>query len=113
MTGAMCLRGDELLVADTPDFRVLASPDIALRAGLNGYEVDGEVKIPSARISPRELTTSVSTSPDERIVGLDGSRGHRPVDGAIASSAGSAWCSAMPCAWTRMASRRAWKARSW
>ena len=70
MTGAMFVRGDELLVADTPDFRVVASPDIALRAGLNGYEVDGTIRIPSARISPRELTTSVSTSPDERIVGL-------------------------------------------
>ena len=70
MTGAMRLRGDELLVADTPELRVLASPDIVLHAGANGYQVEGEVKIPNARISPREITTSVSTSLDERIVGL-------------------------------------------
>jgi len=71
MTGSMRMRGEQLLVADTPELRVLASPDLVLRAGANGYEVEGEVKIPSARISPREITTSVSTSPDERIVGLD------------------------------------------
>ena len=70
MTGSMRLRGDQLLVADTPELRVLASPDIVLSAGANGFEVEGEVKIPSARISPREITTSVSTSPDERIVGV-------------------------------------------
>ena len=70
MTGAMRLRGDQLLVADTPELRILASPDIVLHAGANGYDVEGEVKIPNARISPREITTSVSTSPDERIVGL-------------------------------------------
>jgi translocation and assembly module TamB len=68
MTGSMRLRGKELLIADTPDFRVIASPDLVLRAGADGYLVEGEVLVPSARISPRELTTSVGTSPDERIV---------------------------------------------
>jgi translocation and assembly module TamB len=71
MTGSMRLRGQELLVADTPELRVLATPDIVLRAGPAGFDVEGEVSIPNARISPRELTTSVSTSPDEIIVGLD------------------------------------------
>jgi translocation and assembly module TamB len=71
MTGAMQVRGDELLVADTPDFRIFATPDLVLRAGPNGYEVEGEIRIPTARISPRELTTSVNTSADERIVGLE------------------------------------------
>ena len=81
MTGAMRLRGDQLLVADTPDLRVLASPDLTLRAGPDGYDVEGEVEIPTARISPRELTTSVGTSPDERIVGIDRDRGDRAFDG--------------------------------
>jgi translocation and assembly module TamB len=71
MTGAMRVRGDQLMVADTPDFRVIASPDLTLHAGPNGYEVEGEIKVPTARISPRELTTSVGTSPDERVVGID------------------------------------------
>ena len=81
MTGSMRLRGTELLVADTPEYRVIASPDIVLLAGTDGYRVEGEVLVPTARISPRELTTSVSTSPDERIVGLDGRRRHRAFDG--------------------------------
>jgi translocation and assembly module TamB len=71
MTGSMRLHGQDLLVADTPEFRITATPDIVLRAGPDGYVVEGEVLIPSARISPRELTTSVGTSPDERIVGID------------------------------------------
>ena len=71
MTGEMRLVGDQLLVADTPEYRVLASPDIVLRAGADGYRVEGQVVIPTARISPREITTSVSSSSDERIVGVD------------------------------------------
>jgi translocation and assembly module TamB len=71
MTGSMRFRGEELLVADTPEYRVLASPDIVLLAGTDGYRVEGEVLVPTARISPRELATSVSTSPDERIVGVE------------------------------------------
>jgi translocation and assembly module TamB len=70
LTGAMRLRGDQLLVADTPDYRVLASPDIVVYAGKTGYHAEGKVVIPNARISPRELTSSIGTSPDERIVGL-------------------------------------------
>jgi translocation and assembly module TamB len=71
MTGSMRLRGEELLVSDTPEYRVVASPDLLLRAGADGYLVEGTVEIPMARISPRELTATVSTSPDERIVGID------------------------------------------
>ena len=70
LRGTMRVRGDQLLVADTPDFRVLASPDITLRAGADGYHAEGEVLIPTARISPREITSTVGTSPDERIVGV-------------------------------------------
>jgi translocation and assembly module TamB len=70
MTGALRLHGDELLVADTPGLRVFASPDVTLHAGRHGYRVEGRVQIPTARISPRSLQSSVSTSPDERIVGL-------------------------------------------
>ena len=105
MTGAMRLRGDELLVADTPEYRVLASPDIVLHAGTDGYRVEGEVLIPSARISPRELTTSVGTSPDERIVGLRGRGGHRAFDGGADRRRASRSCSATPCAWRPMDSR--------
>jgi translocation and assembly module TamB len=71
MTGSMRMQGEELLVADTPEYRVLASPDLTLRAGPDGYDVEGEVLIPRARISPKDLSSTVQTSPDERVVGLD------------------------------------------
>jgi translocation and assembly module TamB len=71
MTGSMRMQGEELLLADTPEYRVLASPDLTLRAGPDGYDVEGEVLIPRARISPKDLSSTVQTSPDERVVGLD------------------------------------------
>jgi translocation and assembly module TamB len=71
MTGQMRLKGDQLMVADTPDFRVIASPDLLFTAGAEGFDVTGEVLIPLARITPRDLSTTVSTSSDERIVGIE------------------------------------------
>jgi len=71
MTGQMRLKGDQLMIADTPDFRVIASPDLLFTAGADGFDVTGEVLIPLARITPRDLSTTVSTSPDERIVGTE------------------------------------------
>ena len=69
MTGSMRLTGKELLVADTPEYRVQASPDLTVAADGDGYTVTGQILIPWARISPKDLSTSISTSPDERIVG--------------------------------------------
>ena len=71
MTGSMQLTGDQLLVADTPDLRIVASPDLTLTADAAGYEVTGRILIPNARITPRDLSTTVATSPDERVVGVD------------------------------------------
>ena len=71
MTGAMRLWGKNLQVADTPDFRIVASPDLTFTAGRDGFDVTGQVLIPMARITPRDLTTRVTTSSDERIVGLE------------------------------------------
>ena len=71
MNGSMRLDGDQLLIADTPEYRIVASPDLTVTANTNGYLVTGSVHIPSALIAPKDLTTSVSTSPDERIVGID------------------------------------------
>jgi len=52
MTGQMRLQGDQLMVADTPDFRVVASPNLLFTAGVDGFDVTGEVLIPLARITP-------------------------------------------------------------
>lgn len=69
MTGELHLEGEQLMLADTPDFRIVASPDLTIAAGKDGYAVRGEVLIPFARITPRDLSTTVGTSPDERLVG--------------------------------------------
>jgi translocation and assembly module TamB len=71
MQGEMRLTGEDVLVADTPEYRVLASPNLRFRAADGGFEVDGEILIPTARIALRDLSTSVATSTDERIVGID------------------------------------------
>ena len=69
MTGELHLKGERLMLADTPDYRILASPDITLRADADGYDVRGLIDIPMARVTPKDLSTTVSTSPDERLVG--------------------------------------------
>jgi translocation and assembly module TamB len=71
MTGELHLKGDQLMVADTPDFRVVAAPDLTIASGKDGIAVRGEVLIQTARISPRDLSLTVGTSPDERIVGTE------------------------------------------
>jgi translocation and assembly module TamB len=71
MTGSMWLTGENLLVADTPDYRVRATPDLTVTVGAGGYVVTGQIAIPWARISPRDLSTSVGTSTDERVVGAE------------------------------------------
>jgi translocation and assembly module TamB len=69
MTGELHLEGEQLMLADTPSYRIVASPDLTIAAGKDGYAVRGEVLIPLARITPRDLSTTVGTSPDERLVG--------------------------------------------
>jgi translocation and assembly module TamB len=69
MTGSMRLTGENMLVANTPEYHVQASPDLTVTADDGSYLVTGRVVIPSAKISPKDLSSSRSTSPDERIVG--------------------------------------------
>jgi translocation and assembly module TamB len=71
MTGRLHLKGEQLMLADTPDYRIVASPDLTVSAGRDGYEVTGDVLIPLARITPKDLSATVGTSPDERVVGLE------------------------------------------
>ncbi len=80
MTGSMRLTGENLLVADTPDYRIHASPDLTVTAGGGDYTVTGQVLIPWARISPKDLSTSVGASADERIVGAQAAEAPPPVE---------------------------------
>jgi translocation and assembly module TamB len=55
-----------LLVADLPEYRVVASPDLRFNFEGNRVNVSGDVTIPSARIQPNQLSGAVRPSDDAR-----------------------------------------------
>lgn len=66
LQGAFHLRGTDLLVADLPEYRVVASPD--LRFGIDGNQINvaGDVLIPYARVQPNQISGAVRASDDAR-----------------------------------------------
>jgi translocation and assembly module TamB len=69
--GRLEFAGENLLVADLPEARVTASPKLTFAVDGRRMDVSGEVRIPSARIQPKDLRGAVLTSGDEIIVGGD------------------------------------------
>jgi translocation and assembly module TamB len=67
--GELRVRGQNLLVADLPEYRVVASPDLRFQVDGKRMDVAGDVKIPSARVQPAQLTGAVKASDDARYVG--------------------------------------------
>lgn len=66
----LTVRGDNVLVSDTSDLRVIASPDITVRyAAAQPLNVTGTVTVPSALMDLERLSEGVSSSPD--VVVLD------------------------------------------
>ncbi len=63
------VRGDNVLVSDTPDLRAIASPDIQVGFADNTIQVRGQVTVPSATIDVEKLDDGVSASED--VVVLD------------------------------------------
>ena len=68
LNGELALTGERLLVADVPEARVLASPDLRFRLDDRRIDVTGEVAIPEARIRPADTASAVLVSADERVV---------------------------------------------
>lgn len=66
--GTLQLKGDHLLVADLPEYRVVASPDLVFKIEPHSIRAEGEVFIPSARIQPRDLSGAVQISADSRLL---------------------------------------------
>ena len=62
--GNLQLKGERLLVADLPEYRVLASPDLNFDINDKQVSVKGEVLIPEARLQPKEVVGAVQTSAD-------------------------------------------------
>ena len=72
ITTKMTLKGENFQVFNTRDARVYASPDLRIGLDDKGIGIKGEVTIPRARITPKELPASaVSVSDDQVIIKAD------------------------------------------
>lgn len=67
--GVIRLKGENLRVANVPEARVFASPDLVFDIDGRHIDVTGTVVVPNARLDPADLTGAVFASADERIVG--------------------------------------------
>ncbi len=67
--GRLQLQGDNLLVADLPEYRIVASPDLTFV--IDGQKIDatGTVRIPSALVQTTDLSGAVQLSDDARYLG--------------------------------------------
>jgi translocation and assembly module TamB len=68
MKGDLHLSGNNLLVSDLSEYRVVASPDLNFRIDGTQMHVAGDVNIPSAKIQPVRFTNAVRASDDARYV---------------------------------------------
>ncbi len=67
--GHLNIDGQNLLVADLPEYRVIASPDLKFLIDGQGINVAGDVVIPEASIRPVNLGGAVQVSDDAHYVG--------------------------------------------
>jgi translocation and assembly module TamB len=68
--GRATLVGENLLIANLPEVRLAASPDLRFHYTGRRLVIGGEVDIPFGRITGLAGPTAVRTSPDEVIVGI-------------------------------------------
>ena len=71
LKGTLRLQGERLLVADVPEARVEASPDLTFRIDGRDIAMQGELRIPLARIEPKQIVGAVTASPDVRVIRAD------------------------------------------
>jgi len=67
--GKLTMRGEDLRIANVPEARVFASPDLVFDVDGRHIDVTGTVLVPNARLDPADITGAVFSSADERIVG--------------------------------------------
>ncbi|MEX0900762.1 MAG: translocation/assembly module TamB domain-containing protein [Gammaproteobacteria bacterium] len=68
LSGTSRLTGQSFRAMNMPEFQVDVSPDIGIEIAGHSVAVEGEVRIPSARISPRDFEGQVTVSADEILV---------------------------------------------
>ena len=66
--GQLLFSGSDLLLVNVPEARITASPDLKFAIADRQIDVTGTITIPTARISPADLTGAVLSSSDEVIV---------------------------------------------
>lgn len=74
--GSLRIQGADLPIIDLPEARITATPKLEFKVTGRDLLATGTVLVPSARLTPVDLTGAVSTSTDEIIVGAE------PVDPA-------------------------------
>jgi translocation and assembly module TamB len=67
--GKLTMKGENLRIANVPEARVFASPDLVFDVSGRHIDVTGSVLVPNARLDPADITGAVFASADERIVG--------------------------------------------
>lgn len=68
LNGELSMTGNRLLVANVPEARVFASPDLRFTLDDRRIDVKGEIAIPEARITPADTADAVLVSSDEQIL---------------------------------------------
>ena len=66
------LDGDKAEIVNTPEYHVLASPNLHLKLKGRRIDLDGEIFIPEANLRPRDVSGAVSPSNDVVIVSGEG-----------------------------------------
>jgi translocation and assembly module TamB len=70
LDGKLQLSGNNLLLADSPEYHVLATPNLTFNIsqanGKGNIAVSGDVLIPSAKLQPQAITNAVQVSADAR-----------------------------------------------
>lgn len=74
--GSLRIQGADIPIIDLPEARITATPNLEFKVTGRDLLATGTVLVPSARLTPVDLTGAVSTSTDEIIVGAE------PVDPA-------------------------------
>lgn len=65
--GNLTINGSHLLLADTPDILIEASPNVTVELNKNLISVTGNLRVPRARITPVEFNQAVTESADVRL----------------------------------------------
>ena len=67
--GQLKFKGENLELVNVPEARILVSPDLRFRIDGRRIGVDGAVRVPSAFLTPADLSGAVLASSDEIVVG--------------------------------------------